>query len=485
MFDSKLLETIRVMNSSEVLEFMESPYYHDRRVRKEITQLFEYIIEDHPDCSRGLLSKEATHRHLFGEKPYGENRLNHIMTGLLRLLESYIIAKFSHIHDETEQMFALARFYQERDLHSRFDATIGRLEEVLQSIVAEDEDVLWRKYQVEYLKHLQSGLYHQRNTDLNLIPALSVLDSYYIAQRLILSAGLLTQKQLAKVDTSQTMVIYELMSNWGDFAVETAQKPLIQAYYKLLPLLTDEADMPYLVGFRNTINQFRKNLSPIHLKGLFTAIRNFLVNKYNNGDSEILPLLFSNLQDEYEQGFLHEPNGMMRASTYQNVVTTALKLKYFEWTRSFMNNCSQVITGTADPENVILFNEANYSFHIGDHDMSLDTGFHLQKNDNFVYNLASRRLEIKIWFEKGDLDMAEYRLNALKSYLFSNKKNIPDQMKRNNDDFVDIFRQLMSPRNMGNPKRMAALREKFSNDRKNIAEREWFLEKLDAYKSPS
>lgn len=73
--------------------------------------------------------------------------------------------------------------------------------------------------------------------------------------------------------------------------------------------------------------------------------------------------------------------------------------------------------------------------------------------------------------------MAEYRLNALKSYLFSNKSNIPEQMKRNNDDFVDIVRQLLSPRNQ-NPTRLGTIKNKILSERKNIAEREWLLEQV-------
>ncbi|MCB0574923.1 MAG: hypothetical protein KDC61_10205, partial [Saprospiraceae bacterium] len=88
--------------------------------------------------------------------------------------------------------------------------------------------------------------------------------------------------------------------------------------------------------------------------------------------------------------------------------------------------------------------------------------------------------EIKIWFEKSDAQLAEYRLNALKSYLFSNKDKMPEQIKINNDDFVDVVRQILSPRNRNSPKRMAMVREKLRETYKNIAEREWLLEKIEA-----
>ncbi len=480
MIDSKLLETIRAMNPAEIVDFIHSPFYNDRRVRKETLLLFEYITLDHPKCKRDDLAKVLAHQVVFGNKPYSENRLNHVMTALLRLLEAFLAAKFSHTHPETGTLFAMARFYQERDLNNRFEATVAQLHDLLYKVHEEDEENLLQKFQLEDIKHQQSGLFNPRNSDLNLIPVLDNLDNYYITQRLIMSAGLLTRKNLVKVDTSQAMAIYDYMSKWENFAGEIAQKPLTQVYYKLLPLLTDQADFDYVIEFRNYINEIKNDLPARHLKGLYKSIRNYLVVRYNSGESELLPLLFSNLKDEYEQGFLLEPNGMMRAGAFQNMVTIALKLKQFEWARTFMDNNKHLIIGASKPENEFIFNEANYFFHIGAHEMALDTGFHLLKYDNFVYNLAARRLEIKIWHEKQDIEMAEYRLNALKSYLFSNKDNIPDQMKRNNDDFVDIFRQLMSPRNKNNQKRLTALKEKLLLDRKNIAEREWFLDKLGA-----
>lgn len=481
MFDSKLLEIIRALSRTELDEFIDSPFYNDKRLRKEVVLLFEYIIEDHPVCSRPQLSKEDTHEYLFGEKAYVENRLNHVMTALLRIIEAFLISRYAGLQEETQQMLALTKFYQEKRLHNRFEASIAQLQNALKKVKAENEHSLWQKYKLEYLKHLYSGFYLQRNTDLNLNEALNSLDTYYIAQRLILSAGLLTQQNLIKVDTSQTMLIYELMSKWENLAADMAQKHLIQAYYKLFPLLTLEADLDYVRAYRQFLENSRSAIPGEHLKALYTTIRNYLANQYNSGVSGVLPILFSNLRDEYEQGFLFEPDGKMRASTFQNVVTTALKLKHYDWAKGFIDSVRTMLTGASEPENIIVFNEANYFFHIGDHEAALNTGFHLLKNDNYNYVLASRRLEIKIWYEKQDFDMADYRLNALKSYLFSNKKSIPDQMKRNNDDFVDVFRQLMSPRNRENARRLQSIREKLVNERKNIAEREWFLEKLEPF----
>jgi hypothetical protein len=479
MFDSKLLEIVRAMKPAEVAAFRDSPWYHDSRNRKEIPQLFDYVVVDHPACSRAALSKEATHSHLFVGKDYVENRLNHIMSGLLRLLEAFIASHFSNIFHETGYWYALARFYQDRDLPNRFDSAANHIRAILDTATTpEDENMMWQRFRLEYLVHLQRGLYHQRSSDLNLLPLLDNLERFYIAQRLIISAALLAQNDVVQVDTSRLMLIYDLVSRQENFAHYKDGSPLIRAYYQLLPLLTDEAGLAEVADFRNMLQHSRDVLPPASLKILYTFIRNYLTRGYNRGNSDMLPMLFDNMKDEYEQGFLCEVNGLYRASTFQNVVTVALKLKHFDWTCQFMDVCRGRITGAADPESVMTFNEANYFFHTGDYEAALGTGFHMLKFDNFIYSLAARRLEIMIWYERTDFEMAEFRLNALKSFLFSNKTLMPEQMKKNNDDFVDVMRQILSPRNRKDPKRMVVLAEKVRQERKNIAEREWLLEKL-------
>jgi len=478
MFESKLLETVRAMTPEEITGFCESSFFNDRRNRKEVALLFNHVISDHPACSREALSKENTHKHLFGNKPFVENRLNHIMSALLRLIETYLGHIFSGTDTERGRIFALSRFYLERNLPQRFSAGISRLEELLESARPQDEETIWQRFQLEYMKHLQDGLYNTRSSDLNLLPVLDTLEKYYITQRLILSAGLLEQNNFIRLDTSRTTLIFNQLSEQGAFSEYASANPLIITHVKLLPLLTDTADLEYVNNYRALLKSLTADLAPQHLKGLYTLVRNFLVRAYNRGNSAILPILNDNLKEEYEQGFLKESNGMYRASTIQNVVTTALKLKEFEWVFSFLESCRGHITGTSQPENIIIFNEANYFFHIGNFNSAFDTTFHLLKYDNYYYNLAARRLEIKIWFEKEDFKMAEYRLNALKSYLFSNKDKMPEVIRRNNDDFVDVVRQMLSPRNRGSIKRMAVVREKMLSAYKNIAEREWLLEKL-------
>jgi hypothetical protein len=477
MFDSKLLETIRVMTNAEVAAFKDSCYLHDSRNRKEIALLFDWITQDHPQCQRAQLSKEEVHCYLFGNKPFSESRINHVMTALLRLLETYLIGVSLKINDEATQLLALAKCYQERNLPSRFEASVSRLSEILDSVAFEDTDQFWQRYQLENLKYLQQAFHQQRSSDLNLNIVLHKLDRYYIAQRLVLSTGLHSLNQFVQIDKSRNSVIYELMAQKEVFAAFIQTDPLIRVYYELLPLLNNEADLDYMISFRALINENRNTLSKSHIKSLYTTTRNYLAIKYNQGHSEMLPLLFSTLKDEYDQGFLSESNGHILASTFQNVVTTALKLKHFEWVRKFMDNYKNMITGTSEPETIWVFNEANYHFHIGNYEAAFDTGFNLLKYESFVYSLAARRLEVKIWYEKKDLNMAEYRLNALKSYLFSNKLTIPELMKRNNDDFVDIVRQLLSPRNQ-NALRLGAIKNKILTERKNIAEREWLLEQV-------
>ena len=478
MFESKLLETIQVLEKDELAEFKDSPFFQDQRVKPEVRALFEYLLADYPKFDSAKLAKENVHQKIFPNKPYSENRLNQLMTALNRLLERFLDDHMHQQRDPATHHFSLARFFLERNLPHRFEAAIAHIEDLLDESPVPDENQLWARYQLAYLKHLHAGLNNPKKYDLNLTPVLNTLDTFYITQRLIITSALLFRTHQMKIDTSQTMVIYDYLDQWSKVTTEGPGQPLLQAYWRLLPLITETADMNVLIDYRLFIQKHRHELPAVHLKILYTIFRNYLVTRYHGGENAALEIIFSNLQEEYEQGFLWEPNGMIRSSTFQNVVTTALKLNKLSWVREFMDSCAHRITGVNEPEHIRIFNEANYYFHCGDFEKALDTEFHHKKYENYIYVLAARRLEIKIWYEKGDFSMSEYRTNALKSYLFANKDAFPDQIRKNNDDFVDVIRQLMSPRNRESAKRLSTLKDKFSAEKMNIAEREWFIDKF-------
>jgi hypothetical protein len=478
MFDSKLLEIVRVMTPREIADFKNSALYHDRRVRKEVIDLFEYILRFHPECNAPELSKENTHRHLYGDKPYAENRLNQLMSALNRLLESFIASHQPDEMQEISHLYALSEYFLNRQLPHRLELSVQRLRALLEEMPAESDEIYWQQFRVEYLAHLQAGLYTQKSADLNLLPVLESLERYYVTQRLVILAALLSHSQWIQVDTSRAAAIHQLMDQKAEINRLSEKSVLIRAYFQLLPLLIDVAGHDEIRAYRNMLWQHRTQIAQSHLRNLYTIVRNYLTRQYNLGNTQMLPVLFENLKEEDEQGFLCEDNGLYRASTFQNVVTVALKLRYFDWTRQFIEKARGRITGASEPDTVLTFNEANYFFHTQNYEAALGTGFHLLKYDHFIYTLAARRLEIMIWFEKNDPDMTEYRLNALKSFLFANKNVLPPILKKNNDDFVDVLRQMMSPRNKNSAKRRASLAETVRENKKNIAEREWILEKM-------
>lgn len=478
MFESKLLETIQAMGKEELTDFKDSPIFHDQRVKQEVKDLFDYLLAEYPDFNPSRLTKEKVHQNIYPDKTYSENRLNQLMTALNRLLERFLADNFLQRRNPETHYFSLARFFLERNLPHRFESAIAHVEGILDESPVPDENQLWARYQLAYLKHLHAGLNIPKKHDLNLTAVLNTLDTFYITQRLIITSALLTRTHQMKIDTSQTMVIYDFIDQWSKVIAEGSGQPLLQAYWRLLPLITETADMNMLKDYRLFIQEHRHELPVTHLKGLYKIIRNYLVTRYHNGENAVLEIIFSNMQDEYEHGFLWEPNGMIRASSFQNVVTTALKLNELSWVRAFIDTCGHRITGVNEPEHIRIFNEANYYFHCGDFEKAFDTEFHHKKYENYIYILAARRLEVKIWYEKGDFSMSEYRANALKSYLFANKEAFPDQIRKNNDDFVDVIRQLMSPRNRKSAKRLSALKEKFFREKMNIAEREWFIDKF-------
>jgi hypothetical protein len=179
-------------------------------------------------------------------------------------------------------------------------------------------------------------------------------------------------------------------------------------------------------------------------------------------------------------GVLYQDN-KLRASTLQNIVTTAIKLKALDFVYDFLMQHKDLISGTFQPKQVWDYNYALY--HFEKKEFSTASALlpnYLDLEDTF-YVLAARRLEIKILFEtenNAKYDTLSYKLDAFKNYLFEGKKNqkISEILFEANNNFVDLLKQIRGTI-AKDQDRIEKLVQKLEG--KTIyAEREWFSEKL-------
>lgn len=149
----------------------------------------------------------------------------------------------------------------------------------------------------------------------------------------------------------------------------------------------------------------------------------------------------------------------------------------YDWVAEFINTYASQLVGTEEKEELVQYHKANLAFHRG----QIKEAFRLLPNHKFkdyAYELALRRLEIKIYYEL-KLDAVDAKLNAFKNYLFeAHRRNLPTDKYEPNNNFVNIVKRMLEL----NVKTDKANRLKTQLlESGHYTDRNWLLTKLNGY----
>ena len=481
MRNSILLETLGALAKEDLPElhkFICSPFFNRDRNSDHLIALFEYIQSYYPDFQNEDLEKEKVYHYLFPNQEIVKNKVEKLMSGLLSLVKEFIIYQFSGIkQDEHKRLLSLGQFYKEKKLVKRFGGIVKRLEHT-HDIIGGDIDFYYSQFlSHQLISEFTSFQNKRKGDDLNLPKTLDSLDAYFVLNKLQFANIIILQNQFrSKSNFEQIILLPEILKSIKAGAY--SHIPLIQLYYHSFYMLQEPYEASHYQVFKNILDQYSASLSSILLRQFQVFTVNFCVLKYNNGCSEYLEEIFSLYQKYLSGGHLYY-KGKLRPSTFKNIVNFGLKLKQFEWIKRFLETHRNRITQTQYPQDVFHFNMAVYYFHLKQYDQAID--YLSDTYEDVYYNLAARRLEIKIYYETNS-PILEARMDAFKAFLFRLSRQIlSNEQKKLNNNFIDLLRQINHPKTLKNSVRIKKLIGKVQKT-KLITERNWLIEKLETLK---
>ena len=170
-------------------------------------------------------------------------------------------------------------------------------------------------------------------------------------------------------------------------------------------------------------------------------------------------------------------SGGLMASSFINIATMGLHANAYDWVGEFIDTYASQLVGTEEKEELIAYLKANLAFHRG----HIQEAFKLLPNHKFkdyAYELALRRLEIKIYYEL-NLDAVDAKLNAFKNYLSeAHRRHLPTDKYDPNNNFVNIVKRMLE---LGlKTEKAHKLKEQLLASR-HYTDRNWLLTKLDAF----
>jgi len=331
MHDSKLLKILKTLSEEEVRrfhKFIRSPYYS---YKKHCVPFFEYVRRYHPEYTSGKLSKENVFYHLFPDRQFQSQKIRHVMTDIVNLLEDFLIAEQIRKRD-FERKKLLRDAYGQRDLYDYFEKSTDEISKDLEALPYRN-----RFYQYETLINQEEYFFHSL-TEKHLVKEHYLeqmdesLDNYYKLSKVYLRTEMEARSHILskKYDDQRPLGNIDLLesSDLPEFsllmdAMRLYKIPENESYFKL----------------KESFFAIKDQLSFNDKNYIFHHLLNFAIRRGNEGHIEFTKqtlTLYKLALDEQIVG----SNGKIRDANFTNICAVGIKAKEFTWVESFIKEYS-------------------------------------------------------------------------------------------------------------------------------------------------
>ena len=209
------------------------------------------------------------------------------------------------------------------------------------------------------------------------------------------------------------------------------------------------------------------------LKGLFIVAINYCIRQMNKGEDRFTKEIFDLYKEGLNLGVFIEKQEISRF-TYKNIVSTGLKLREFDWTKTFINEYASFLAIEHRQTN-LDYNLAKYYYMTTAYEDAMQLLLTLQSDDLSI-NLGSRVTLLKIYYELGEWSPLESLVDSFGAFVRRNKAMSEYYIK----SFKNLLRfvQKFLNYNFYDAKEREKLRLAIQTE-EGLPERDWLLERIE------
>ena len=462
-----VLEKLSNRERGRCLKFVQSPYFNKNQ---ELIDLFQLIHKDLNSSRTKAFTKEKVWKKIQANTPYDDVRFRKYLSDLLKLVEQFL-AQEQFEKDEYQKSIY--------ELEAVLDKKIDRLYSGMRRFVRKiPENTTYRNSKYYYYLLEASKLLHDLETEVeqkkkistNFTQLSKALDIYYFSEKLRLDYDATIWK---RIDGNLNANIY-FIDQINDFIEKTPDLyyPPVRIYQTINQLSKYPDNDQYYYKYKEQLDDNIHFFPPYEAIPIYSAGINHCIRKINTGNSDYLNELFS-LYVGYVRATV-DYSGELSQWTFNNVITVALRSGKFKWVNEFIKEYGSFIDERYR-DNAVSYNLANLHFYQKDYDKVIETLRNIEYEDIF-YNINSRFILIKTYYESDQFDPLIYLLESFRVYINRNK-NLPDSRKIPFKNLIRFTKRLVNlPPN--SDKSLLKLKEEVLNNN-NTTLRSWLLEKIE------
>jgi hypothetical protein len=467
MKDAALFECILSLSAWEIRQFRQwlaSPAFNARPAH---TVLFDYLS----GCAAKKMDPAASEAlALLQISDPDEKKLRYEMTGLLEVLREFFIWQEMNA-DAGQREFYLLRAMRRRGLEKNFALAEREAGRALDKISEASLDRYRVTLYLEKEKY-EWSMRQKRNQHFPFEHLSEQLNAWYAGQ--LMQLACIGKAQVAVQGQSKTDRedwVPQLLEQLPDRPHE--RRPAVALYYLGFQMLSQPRHAEHVAAFRELLRNNAGKLPSHEAQALLMLAINHGIRRINEGDRDAI----RSTRDFYlfglESKLLYDDRGELSRYTYNNVLMTFLALEDWDEALLFLEKYRNELP-SAERENVYQYNLSIFHFRRGDYNTTLE----LLRNVTFsdpMYNLESRKMLLKVYFEQGDIGPLESLLENLLTWLRRHPEiGYHREMYRNLARYTGRLLRIPASDKEARKRLAARVRET-----PLVAERSWLLQKME------
>lgn len=414
-------------------KFVDSPYFN---VHQNTKKLLEYILST-KDWSSKTLSKEKAHQYIFRNQPYAEQKINDLISYLLRLYRQFLTTQ-QLTKNSMESSLALLQATLDNGNQHLFSGTTKKVKAKLDHSDIQNGQYYYYKSQFQQLQDNFDLRFGSRISGTPLKAAMENFDLYYASEKLRMAC-----QMLARYKVTNENYDFSPLESWIEKMEQNKESyqtvPAIWIYYLIYKMSRDE-DQSVYKQLKDRLATDSKQFPVEEGRDLYTHTLNFCIGQINRGNTSFRQETFEIYQQMLTNGFLYSDH-ILPQWDYTNIVTLGCETKAFEWTKDFIHQQKDFLPAQ-DRENTYTYNLAAYHYQLQQYDKAIELLQQVSFTDVY-YNLLSRILLVKIYFETQNWQALQYALDTFRIYILRHRQ-IEENRKKSGLNLIRFSKKLLT-----------------------------------------
>jgi len=483
MQNTKMIKLLKSLSSSELrkfIEFVHSPIYNKQ---PRLMKFIAILSEEAPEYNGELADKKNIFPLLFPKEKYEEQKINNLISYLVKLLEEFMCWQRYSNQTVLRKQYLLSEL-RERNLNKYFQSLLLEMKTDLENALYREPDYYHQFYLLE--READNFFLKNENREYNesLQKKADYFDLYYLAEKLKACCEMINRKNIITADYKIKM-LEEVISYVNKNKEEFEHTPIIRIYNQILLTLIEEEKEIHFITLKDILQDNIYRFPKEQIRQMYDYALNYCIKKLNKGNNDYLAEAFDLYNLLLDREIIFE-EGQLSQWDYKNIVSVALRLEAFDWTKKFIKTYKEKIVAEFR-ENAYTYNLASFYYSTKDFGSAIKLLQQVEFTDVF-YHLGAKSMLLKIYYDLRKTESFYSLVDTFNIYLKRNKlissyqREVYTNMVKFTKKVFDLRLKTATKKYALEEEEIEKLKEEIQYDKK-ISNLKWLLEKIEEFEA--